>query len=137
MRQHSPIVLQESDFILQSIDEEESLQFDQSQQAPASPPTPQPPPAPLDVSSLEQHNKYVEQTPEAEEDTRTEFSRTTDDPVGDAFRQVLDSNSDEDDEEDEIVWNPGYVSYKSLQALELTILLLNYMSKVFTCRLEG
>jgi len=40
-----------------------------------------------------------------EEDARTE----TTDPVGDVFRQVLGVSSSED-EEDEIVWNPRYVS---------------------------
>ena len=45
-----------------------------------------------------------------EDDSMTETSRTDDDPVGDAFRQVLDG-SDRDidideDQEDEIVWNP-------------------------------
>jgi protein SMG7 len=36
--------------------------------------------------------------------------RTDDDPVGDAFRQVLDGSDRDididDDQEDEIVWNP-------------------------------
>jgi hypothetical protein len=45
-----------------------------------------------------------------EDDAMTETSRTDDDPVGDAFRQVLDgSDRDVDideDQEDEIVWNP-------------------------------
>jgi hypothetical protein len=43
-----------------------------------------------------------------EDDTMTETSRTDDDPVGDAFRKVLDdSDIDMDeDQEDEIVWNP-------------------------------
>ena len=45
-----------------------------------------------------------------EDDAMTETSRTDDDPVGDAFRQVLDgSDRDidiEEDQEDEIVWNP-------------------------------
>lgn len=44
---------------------------------------------------------------ERDEETMTETSRTDDDPVRDAFRQVLDGSDkdmDEDDE-DEIVWN--------------------------------
>lgn len=45
-----------------------------------------------------------------EDDNMTENSRTDDDPVGDAFRQVLDgSDRDVDmdeDQEDEIVWDP-------------------------------
>jgi protein SMG7 len=41
---------------------------------------------------------------QSEEDARTE----TTDPVGDAFREVLDVPSSED-EQDEIVWNPRYV----------------------------
>ena len=35
-------------------------------------------------------------------------SRTDDDPVGDAFRQVLDADLDDDDE---IVWNPRCVDH--------------------------
>jgi hypothetical protein len=45
-----------------------------------------------------------------EDDAMTETDRTDDDPVGDAFRQVLDGlNKDidiDEDQEDEIVWNP-------------------------------
>ncbi|KAL0945768.1 hypothetical protein HGRIS_012057 [Hohenbuehelia grisea] len=44
-----------------------------------------------------------------EDDSLTEnTSRTDDDPVGDAFRQVLGDEElgDEDEDEDEIVWNP-------------------------------
>lgn len=49
-------------------------------------------------------------TVERDDDAMTETSRTDDDPVGDAFRQVLDG-SDRDidideDQDDEIVWNP-------------------------------
>lgn len=45
----------------------------------------------------------------------TQTSGTGDDPVGDAFRTALASHSasevdDEDDQEDEIVWNPKYVA---------------------------
>jgi hypothetical protein len=39
---------------------------------------------------------------ESDDDAATE---TTDDPVGDAFRQVIDAAS-EDDEGDEIIWDP-------------------------------
>jgi len=42
-----------------------------------------------------------------EEDARTE----TTDPVGDVFREVLGASSSED-EQDEIVWNPRYVSQR-------------------------
>ncbi|KAI0058322.1 hypothetical protein BV25DRAFT_1282663 [Artomyces pyxidatus] len=41
-----------------------------------------------------------------EEDARTEITKTDDDPVGDAFRQVL-SVSSEEEEQDEIVWDPS------------------------------
>ena len=49
--------------------------------------------------------------PDNEEDAMTEAtSRTDDDPVRDAFREVLGSGSnqaiEEDDQDDEIVWNP-------------------------------
>jgi protein SMG7 len=40
-----------------------------------------------------------------DEDARTE----TTDPVGDAFREVLGVPSDDEQEDDEIVWNPRYV----------------------------
>ena len=41
----------------------------------------------------------------------TDITRTEDDPVEQAFRTVLGASAevDEDDEEDEIVWNPGLV----------------------------
>lgn len=47
----------------------------------------------------------------------TQTSGTGDDPVGDAFRTALASHSasevdDEDDQEDEIVWNPKYVTFR-------------------------
>jgi hypothetical protein len=42
-----------------------------------------------------------------DDEVRTEAGRTDDDPVGDAFRQVLDG-SDDGTEEDEIVWDPRY-----------------------------
>lgn len=46
-----------------------------------------------------------------EDDNMTETSRTDDDPVGDAFREALNgSDGDEDEQEDEIVWRPRYVS---------------------------
>jgi len=46
---------------------------------------------------------------ERDEDAMTErTSRTDDDPVGDAFRQVLDADLDDDDE---IVWNPRCVDH--------------------------
>lgn len=50
--------------------------------------------------------------PNNEEDAMTEAtSRTDDDPVRDAFREVLGSGGsdqamEEDDQDDEIVWNP-------------------------------
>ena len=50
--------------------------------------------------------------PDNEEDAMTEAtSRTDDDPVRDAFREVLGSGGsdqvmEEDDRDDEIVWNP-------------------------------
>jgi hypothetical protein len=44
-----------------------------------------------------------------DDDAKTETdARTDDDPVGDAFRQVLEAEP-EDDEEDEIVWNPRFI----------------------------
>src|ERR1700722_4814699 len=48
---------------------------------------------------------------ESDDDDQTEStSRTEDDPVGDAFRQVLAAElEDDDDDDDEIVWNPRYV----------------------------
>lgn len=41
----------------------------------------------------------------------TDITRTEDDPVDQAFRTALGApaEADEDDEEDEIVWNPGLV----------------------------
>lgn len=44
-----------------------------------------------------------------DEDARTE----TTDPVGDAFREVLGVPSSDDEDDDEIVWNPRYVSLAS------------------------
>lgn len=43
-----------------------------------------------------------------DDDMMTEASRTDDDPVGDAFRQVMDGSHDDidDGDDDEIVWNP-------------------------------
>lgn len=43
-----------------------------------------------------------------DDDAMTTASRTTDDPVGDAFRQVLDASDEEeeDDDDEEIVWDP-------------------------------
>lgn len=49
---------------------------------------------------------------EQDDDVGTDAGRTDDDPVGDAFREVLDnrpsseSERDEDEDEDQIVWNP-------------------------------
>ena len=56
--------------------------------------------APTAESCLAADDKQLE-----EEDARTE----TTDPVGDVFREVLGASSS-DDEQDEIVWNPRYVS---------------------------
>jgi hypothetical protein len=50
-----------------------------------------------------------------EEDARTE----TTDPVGDVFREVLGASSS-DDEQDEIVWDPRYVSRPFMALLLLT-----------------
>lgn len=48
---------------------------------------------------------------ETDDDNMTDITRTEDDPVEQAFRTVLGASAevDEDDEEDEIVWNPGLV----------------------------
>ena len=44
---------------------------------------------------------------ETDDDTMTDITRTEDDPVEAAFRTVLGASSElEDDEEDQIVWNP-------------------------------
>lgn len=50
---------------------------------------------------------------ELDDDEMTDTGRTDDDPVGDAFRQVLDNHDlseneemEDDEDEDEIVWNP-------------------------------
>lgn len=59
---------------------------------------------------LSQHIVMSDQ--EHEDDAATDVCRTDDDPVGDAFREVLDnrvssgSELDEDEDEDQIVWNP-------------------------------
>ncbi|KAI6014465.1 hypothetical protein BKA83DRAFT_4111127 [Pisolithus microcarpus] len=59
---------------------------------------------------LSQHIVMSDQ--EQEDDAGTDVCRTDDDPVGDAFREVLDnrvssgSEMDEDEDEDQIVWNP-------------------------------
>ncbi|KAI1790092.1 hypothetical protein LXA43DRAFT_1150285 [Ganoderma leucocontextum] len=46
---------------------------------------------------------------ETDDDNMTDITRTEDDPVEQAFRTVLSASTgvEEDDEEDEIVWNPG------------------------------
>lgn len=54
---------------------------------------------------------------EFDEDARTE----TTDPVGDAFRQVLNVQEDEEDD-DEIVWDPRYVPTSVIYAMPLTII---------------
>lgn len=60
-------------------------------------------------STLVQHQLLTEirdnfgGLPELDEDARTE---ATDDPVGDAFRQVLEGSEESDEE---IVWDPRYV----------------------------
>ena len=46
---------------------------------------------------------------DADEDNMTDITRTEDDPVEAAFRTVLDANVEDEDEEDEIVWNPRSV----------------------------
>jgi hypothetical protein len=51
-----------------------------------------------------------------EEDARTE----TTDPVGDVFREVLGASSSED-EQDEIVWDPRYVSRTFMELSLLTL----------------
>lgn len=51
-----------------------------------------------------------------DEDARTE----TTDPVGDAFRQVLNVQEDDEDD-DEIVWDPRYVPTSIIYVLSLTI----------------
>ncbi|KAI0693694.1 hypothetical protein C8T65DRAFT_720824 [Cerioporus squamosus] len=45
---------------------------------------------------------------ETDDDNMTDITRTEDDPVDRAFREVLGA-AEEEDEEDEIVWNPGTV----------------------------
>ena len=47
---------------------------------------------------------------EPEDDAMTDTSQTDDDPVGDAFREVLDDRRVTDDEEDGevILWNPRF-----------------------------
>lgn len=47
---------------------------------------------------------------EIEDDAMTDTSRTDDDPVGDAFREVLDDHRAVDDEDDGevILWNPRF-----------------------------
>ncbi|KIO02509.1 hypothetical protein M404DRAFT_147748, partial [Pisolithus tinctorius Marx 270] len=53
-----------------------------------------------------------ERVHQQDDDVGTDAGRTDDDPVGDAFREVLDnrpsseSERDEDEDEDQIVWNP-------------------------------
>ncbi|KAI0753221.1 hypothetical protein C8Q80DRAFT_1267638 [Daedaleopsis nitida] len=43
---------------------------------------------------------------DTDEDNMTDITRTEDDPVEAAFRTVLDAEVGDEDEEDEIVWNP-------------------------------
>lgn len=63
---------------------------------------------------LAQHIVMSDQ--EQEDDAGTDACRTDDDPVGDAFREVLDNRAssgselDEDEDEDQIVWNPRPVT---------------------------
>lgn len=61
---------------------------------------------PVPPSTIVQHAMYPHPM-EREDDVMTEASR--DDPVGDAFRQVLDGSDRMDSDEDEIVWNPRYI----------------------------
>ncbi|TFY73769.1 hypothetical protein EWM64_g10243 [Hericium alpestre] len=60
-------------------------------------------PAPPDWSAQQRWSKG-RMPKEVEEDAKTEVTRTDDDPVGDAFRQAL--NISDEEEDDEIVWDP-------------------------------
>nr|VWO99485.1 Uncharacterized protein [Ganoderma boninense] len=55
---------------------------------------------------------------EPDDDNMTDITRTEDDPVEQAFRTVLGASAevDEEDEEDEIVWNPGLVFLLDIDA---------------------
>ena len=64
-----------------------------------------------------EHRITADDKQSEEEDARTE----TTDPVGDVFREVLGASSSED-EQDEIVWNPRYVSQRYMHIIVDTTL---------------
>ena len=71
-------------------------------------------PLPRPVSPpLSSRIPYEPQPPEMDDDNMTDITRTDDDPVAQAFRTALGPPTDagdDDEDEDEIVWNPGLVS---------------------------
>lgn len=53
----------------------------------------------------------------------TESVRTDDDPVSDAFKKALDGSETDEDEQDEIVWDPRSVEQLLAQCLFLTFII--------------
>lgn len=62
-----------------------------------------------------------------DDDAMTDTGRTDDDPVEDAFRQVLNNHDSsendgvEDGDEDEIVWNPRYFCPFITRCIDVTL----------------
>ncbi|OBZ66360.1 hypothetical protein A0H81_13586 [Grifola frondosa] len=68
--------------------------------------------ASLTSSAVVQQREAPDQhVADIEDDNMTEATRTDDDPVGDAFREALNaSDGDDDEQEDEIVWDPRAIT---------------------------
>lgn len=52
-----------------------------------------------------------------DDDNMTDITKTEDDPVDQAFREVLGAADEGEEDEDEIVWNPGFVLRISVASL--------------------
>lgn len=60
---------------------------------------------------------YQPQGLEMDDDNMTDITKTEDDPVDQAFREVLGAADEGEEDEDEIVWNPGFVLRISVASL--------------------
>ena len=122
--QGSPLTFADAKFVVKGLPEatagEESVRAVAPKQAPrqyskSSIPKPAPPPL---APRVQREPRPVE----TDDDNMTDITRTEDDPVEQAFRMALGASAEVDEEdEDEIVWNPGLVSPFYIGALYLTI----------------
>ena len=121
MFQGSPLTLEDGKFVVKGLPEptasEAPIRTVPPKQAPRQySRQPIPKPAPLPLPPRIPHEPRPVET---DDDNMTDITRTEDDPVEQAFRTVLGASAevDEEDDEDEIVWNPGLVFPSYIGAL--------------------